>query len=360
MFPLGCSFILGSASLERANRQGLPKAGWTDELAHNIGTRFSGTSLAQVTKWTGQNLQNWRDQGVASLVKQGVELASFSTRSETPRQISLRRRQRRAIAPEITKLSQQLHQRLDEAIAVQASHQITPISSTANSAPPFPSLNWSLAPDLRQQQQAISTLPLAQRYSPSEVANFIAIALGTEFSPNGQTTGIPHIRKWTQDLRIQVHGQPTPTDIATLELVVAEINVLLGEVELGFVESEPNLEIFFVAERNFSQYEASYQPVNHGFFWNEAAQGKIQRGRILISTTDINQTERSHLIREELTQSLGLMQDSLTDANSIFFQGWSQTQAYSLQDQQLLKMLYRPEIHPGMDAIAVQRALLGN
>lgn len=368
MLPLGASFILGSAAIEQANRKGLPEPGWTDELAQNLGSQlsdsFSGTTIAQAVQWTSQGIKQWQPPGIARLLNQnlpqGLRVAeTLEDSKESPKPISLRRRHRRAITNEIDDLSSQTHQRLGEAMAERADLD----SKTSDAPNHSPNISLSIAPDLRRIPPS-STVPnneiAQQQYSPAEVESFLAIALGTEFSPNGQTSDIPHIRKWTQDLRIQVHGQPTPTDIATLEQVVAEINDLLGSIELGFVASEPNLEIFFVAEQDFSQYESSYQPVNHGFFWSEAHQGAIQRGRILISTTDINQTERSHLIREELTQSLGLMQDSFTDANSIFFQGWSQTKAYSQQDQQLLQMLYRPDIHPGMNAIAAQRVLLGS
>ncbi len=364
MFPLGFSFILGSAALEQANRQGLPEEGWAEELADNLGNKLSGNSIAKAMQWTGQSIMQWQPQ--PSQVAEGLDS------DKAPQPIVLRRRQRRAIKHEIADLSGQTHQRLAEAIETRANQAIQPSPADIKPAPAFsaastnlataPVLQHHLTPDLRHRSTPASapTTVGKLQHSPEEVANFLAIALGTEFSPNSQPSSIPHIRKWTQDLRIQVYGHPTPTDIATLEQVVAEINHLLGDVELGFVESEPNLEIFFVAEQNFSQYEASYKPVNHGFFWNEAAQGEIQRGRILISTTDINQPERSHLIREELTQSLGLMQDSAADSNSIFFQGWSQTQAYSKQDKQLLTMLYRPDIQPGMDAVAVQRVLLGS
>ncbi len=338
MLPLGSSFILGSALLEKANRQGIPEGSWALEL--------------------GPNFEDWLDRSIAQLPGVGASHSAkqIASLANAPQLLPLKRRQRRAVAAELKTLSHQVQQRLEIAIAPSPE---TPQSSTPHKG--RPQTLTTPVPDLRQRPtspSATAASPIRQ-YSPDVISDFFAIALGTEFSPTGQTISRPHIRKWVQNLRIQVNGFPTVKDLETLEQVVAEINDLLGTVELGFVEQDPNLEIFFVAERDFSRFEASYQPVNHGFFASESHQGEIQRGRILISTTGIGQGERSHLIREELTQSLGLMQDSFRDATSIFYQGWSKTQQYSALDRQLLQLLYSPEIKPGMDESALRRVLPG-
>ena len=65
-------------------------------------------------------------------------------------------------------------------------------------------------------------------------------------------------------------------------------------------------EIHFAPESRFALIEPNYVPTNYGFFWtNWNADGEIYWSRVLISTTDVTQQERAHLIREELTQSLG-------------------------------------------------------
>lgn len=110
-----------------------------------------------------------------------------------------------------------------------------------------------------------------------------------------------------------------------------------------------NFDIFFVPESQFSRYEPSYLPTNYGFFWAWSdEQGYLRKAKVLISSTSISQRERSHLIREELTQALGLMQDSFSHKDSIFYQDWTATTKFSALDQQLIQMLYRPDILPGM------------
>jgi len=48
-----------------------------------------------------------------------------------------------------------------------------------------------------------------------------------------------------------------------------------------------------------------------------------------------------HLIREEITQCMGLFNDSWKYPNSIFYQGESKTTRYSKLDEEIIKKLYR-------------------
>ena len=58
--------------------------------------------------------------------------------------------------------------------------------------------------------------------------------------------------------------------------------------------------------------------------------------------------ERSHLIQEELTQSLGLFKNSQHNPDSIFYQGWSATGGYASIDSLTIRLLYLPQLLPGM------------
>ncbi|MBD2462107.1 DUF2927 domain-containing protein [Oscillatoria sp. FACHB-1407] len=191
-------------------------------------------------------------------------------------------------------------------------------------------------------------------YSQEQINYFLELALGSEF---GDSSGV--VRKWQGDVRIQYFGTPTQEDRRTLEMVIAEVNALThGTIRLQLVDSRPNVEIYFVPESSFSRYEPNYRPRNLGFFWTWWNDDSIlDRARILISTDGVNQRERSHLIREELTQSLGLMRDSHRYQNSVFYQGWTDVIQYSDLDETVISMLYRPEIRPGMTRSQVVAAL---
>ena len=190
-------------------------------------------------------------------------------------------------------------------------------------------------------------------YTPEQISYFLEVAMGSEF---GQST--PIVKKWQGPVRIKIYGTPTPEDFSTLQTVIQEIAGLAEGLQLQIVQDNPNMEIYFVPESDFRRYEPNYQPLNYGFFWTHwDNQSTIYNARILITTVGVSQKERSHLIREELTQSLGLMQDSSRYQDSIFFQGWTDPTQYAEIDKALIQMLYRPEIQPGMTRSQVMQVL---
>jgi len=97
---------------------------------------------------------------------------------------------------------------------------------------------------------------------------------------------------------------------------------------------------------------------NMGYFsvrWNEI--GVIYYGNILIASERLSQQERSHLIREELTQSLGIMKDSNRYNDSIFFQGWTNTINYTPIDRAIISLLYDSRLKPNMTRDQVRKVL---
>lgn len=181
-------------------------------------------------------------------------------------------------------------------------------------------------------------------YSLESVDYLTEIGFGVEYGD-----AAPVLHKWTGDVRIKVYGTPTGADREALGQVVAELNGLLGDVHLQVTDGDGNLEIYFLPEPQFASVEPAYVPVNLGFFrvwWDNT--GGIHRARILIASQGITQQERSHLIREELTQSLGLFQDSWRYPDSIFYQGWSDITAYSDLDRTTIGLLYDSRLDPWM------------
>jgi hypothetical protein len=227
---------------------------------------------------------------------------------------------------------------------------------------PSPSLVASSAiasnPQSRFGTVSNSTTPRLQSfsspsYTPEQISYFLEVAMGNEF---GQST--PIVKKWQGPVRIQIHGTPTPEDWQTLQAVIQDIAGLTNGLQLQIVQDNPNMEIYFVPESDFRRYEPNYRPLNYGFFWTHwDERNTIYNARILITTVGVSQKERSHLIREELTQSLGLMQDSSRYQDSIFFQGWTDPTQYAEIDRALIQMLYRPEIQPGMTRSQVMQVL---
>ncbi|HEY9620754.1 MAG TPA: DUF2927 domain-containing protein [Crinalium sp.] len=212
----------------------------------------------------------------------------------------------------------------------------------------------------RQSSTASSQPTPSPHYTQEQLDYFLEIALNSEYGGSDEI-----IKKWEGDVKIQSFGTPTLEDLDTLRQVTQEINGLTrGAIQLELVTSNPNVEIYFVPESDFKQYEPNYVPVNLGFFWTWWSDRRVlYRARILITTVGVTQRERSHLIREELTQSLGLMQDSYRYPDSIFYQGWTDVNQYTDIDRALISLLYRPELSSGMsraEAIAALQPLVAH
>ena len=62
-----------------------------------------------------------------------------------------------------------------------------------------------------------------------------------------------------------------------------------------------------------------------------------------------NEQGQLHLLREELTQSLGLGQDSERYLNSIFQINWTITSSYSQIDKDIIRLLYHPNMKVGLN-----------
>tara|TARA_B100001093_G_scaffold520464_1_gene616279 strand:+ start:7859 stop:8116 length:258 start_codon:yes stop_codon:yes gene_type:complete len=61
-----------------------------------------------------------------------------------------------------------------------------------------------------------------------------------------------------------------------------------------------------------------------------------------------NLAEQKHLLREELTQSLGLARDSQKYPESIFQSAWTTTTKYTSIDSDLIRLLYHPDMRIGL------------
>ena len=212
-------------------------------------------------------------------------------------------------------------------------------------------IHYLAAPNTDQiaAEPAIPEFP----YDPRAVEYLSQVGFGSEY---GSTAPVLH--KWTRDIKLRVLGSPTPADLESLREIVADLNSLINGIKLTLVEDSADLNIYFLPEPQFATVEPTYIPVNYGFFrvwWDH--QGAIYKGRILVASQGITQEERSHLIREEVTQSLGLFRDSWDYPDSIFYQGWTATGQFSEIDSPTIQLLYQPQLLPGMTKLEVKNLL---
>jgi len=193
---------------------------------------------------------------------------------------------------------------------------------------------------------------ITPKYTDKEIEYFKEIAIGTEYGGNTQL-----IRKWDSDIKIKINGTPNQRDLSALNMTISDINDIIGDkISVYIDESNPNINIYFVPIHDFSICNAV--PGNYGYFFCKWRNNIIYECDICIATDEsLLQEERSHMIREELTQSLGLMKDSLRYPDSIFYERWSYTQKYSAIDVKMNKILYSDDIKAGMRKDEVENVL---
>ncbi|QQR36460.1 DUF2927 domain-containing protein [Devosia oryziradicis] len=195
--------------------------------------------------------------------------------------------------------------------------------------------------------------------SPADIDRAIAISIGAEYGDARAA-----VARWHRDVTVGVAGDARPEDRATLAAVVAELGTLIAPTRIRLVEGGADMLVQFAPVDEFSQLNPNYQPDNYGFFWMHWDGAGITDSDVLISTTGLTRAETDHLIREEVTQALGMANDLGDEADSIFYAPWTDTQAYSPSDTRVIRALYCADVRHGMavddfrDVLATQAKLL--
>lgn len=195
------------------------------------------------------------------------------------------------------------------------------------------------------------------KYSKEAIEYFLEVALGSEYGNADKA-----IAKWQGEVRLFLAGEDILPVKQEMDRVVKELNQLMKTVKIRVVsqESQANLILFLGSKENYEKYEPKVARYNDlGFFYTYPNDQKvIERGSLYIDTERMQANDtRFHFLREELTQCLGLMNDSHKYPDSIFYQKWSLTSEFSAMDKQLIEMLYLPQVKTGMTASQVRQVL---
>ncbi|MFI7600174.1 DUF2927 domain-containing protein [Actinoplanes sp. NPDC049681] len=188
--------------------------------------------------------------------------------------------------------------------------------------------------------------PPKPRVSKATLAYFFKIALGAEYGDD-----VKVVIKWSQPVvTVRLEGKPDAPARTCLQRVVADFNELSATTRLRLTtDSTADIRMYFGPVSRFRSVEPSYVPGNDGFFtvaWR--GDHTISNGTVLIRTTGIGDRVRCHLIREELTQSMGLMRDADDHPDSVFYgEYWAMPTKYSGLDEKLIRLLYGGALRPG-------------
>jgi len=197
-------------------------------------------------------------------------------------------------------------------------------------------------------------------YDRSVINYFSEVALGFEFGGGSEIT-----RKWTSEMKIFVGGTKTPDLINELQEIVTEINALATDGFTLKIVTDTLQSNFYIFLGTSSRY-ASIFPSQSGFvadnwglfnvFWN--AENQLNAGHMYVDLIRADAIVQKHLLREELTQSLGLAKDSPLYEQSIFQSRSTETNQYAKIDEDLIRLLYHPNMQVGLTKEQVEGVLI--
>jgi len=186
---------------------------------------------------------------------------------------------------------------------------------------------------------------------------FKSVALGTENGANFSVT-----IKWASDMNIFVGGNPSAEMLSELNLIKEEINFYATDgFSMNIVNDslQSNYFLFFGNAQDFTKLfpEQIDNIKNNGYGlfqvkWNQKFE--ITSGYMFINYE--RGENQKHVLREELTQSLGFPNDIL-HRDSIFYFELSTVTSYNKYDKEIIRLMYHPKMISGLDVNGVDGAL---
>lgn len=152
--------------------------------------------------------------------------------------------------------------------------------------------------------------------------------------------------KWDKEIKMYLDGYYTNQDLINVKNIISELSVLSGiKITIIKNKSEANSIVYFGDFNTFnSKYLYNQLPyINcYGYCTIYGFDDSIFISEVKIFIkNDVSSLDKKHAIIEEITQSLGLANDSWTYEDSMFYEGYSTTQQLSKIDKEVIRMLYK-------------------
>lgn len=191
------------------------------------------------------------------------------------------------------------------------------------------------------------------------ISLFTEVALGSEYGDQRRI-----LKKWVKPMIIGIEGPLSKELEEEFHSILLELNSLFTDgfrIALSTGEDEPNF-IIYIGSKNDPSLNVPFTrallKANDGLFSIKFNQDhEIESGKMFVNTGTVSNQLQFHILREELTQSLGLGNDLLYDRQSIFYTGDSRTTTYSERDVEIIRLLYHPSLFPGLSESSVTSIL---
>lgn len=199
------------------------------------------------------------------------------------------------------------------------------------------------------------------------LANFEQVVFRDEYD---ETRNLDRIRKWTGPVRIAIFGEQAERYRSVLEAHAGALRRLTGLelTVLAAADGSENFRVHFVPWDDMEEIAKPYSPHPEWlatiieessclFVSTHNDAYVITRAIVLVSTDERVEDNKACLL-EEMTQALGLPNDSELIRPSIFNQ-WDFLQRLPLNDQILVRTLYDRRMRQGMPRDAALTAARG-
>jgi hypothetical protein len=169
---------------------------------------------------------------------------------------------------------------------------------------------------------------------------FNEITYGTEFSTHKEKL------KFNKDVYVIIQGECNQTLQEETSKIISELNDLIDPIEIYLTDdiNIANVRLYFGGPDDYvkvNPFSENFLETSWGLFFLFPKYGEIDMSLVFVDVVrSENDIQRKHVLREELTQSLGFGNDSFLYPDSIFYQGWTETQNYSELDKAVIKMMY--------------------
>jgi hypothetical protein len=207
------------------------------------------------------------------------------------------------------------------------------------------------------------TWPASAQTDNKELRWIQRVILGPEYGGSGEICS-----RWVRTPTLSVFGGDESREEIVQEVVV-HLNETLGRTPIKRImllypeNTRADISLYFAPVSEFPEIAAHhnfrYTKGNQGYFWTWwNGRNEIYRGVILLSSDLLDRNRIRHYALEEITQVLGLSNDSPEYPESIFYSYYSDggnAQSLSGRDRQLIHFFYN-SISPGATRADVNSA----
>lgn len=196
----------------------------------------------------------------------------------------------------------------------------------------------------------------------NEILEYFEEVVGFEYSSDSL------IRRFEKDIFIFVHGIDFSFELLhELKDIIQEVNELTGNGVRLEVVTDPdnaNFDIYLTTEEYYVGLFPSWKEAiaeNFGYYHVYFDGDKLGSARIFVDTKRASLRYQRHLLREELTQAMGLGRDSDRYEKSVFFEAWSDVTTFLPIDLEVIRLMYHEDMQSGIDrssAVELARKIL--